>query len=245
MNNISLGGNSIKTFSKINVGVTKLHNKHFHYEIISLNKNSKYKIKFNNYILINLSDPKSNVYLNSYKLYSNSFVTSGNTLTTLETKNNNSLFLIAGMSKKVRKKFLKIQKIDEAKKVSKPWGYEVWFLNKNIKLAFKKIVINKNFKTSLQYHKFKKELNFLFDGKIKFHYKKNNKKLNNIDTKDIGSKILKKYSSIFVKPKIIHRIEALSKITLYEVSTHQLKDVIRLKDDTNRPNGMIKNEHKN
>ena len=112
-------------------------------------------------------------------------------------------------------------------------------------MAFKKIVINKNFKTSLQYHKFKKELNFLFDGKIKFHYKKNNKKLNNIDTKDIGSKILKKYSSIFVKPKIMHRIEALSKITLYEVSTHQLKDVIRLKDDTNRPNGMIKNEHKN
>ena len=47
-----------------------------------------------------------------------------------------------------------------------------------------------------------------------------------------------------VTPPIVHRIEALTNIVLYEVSTLQVNDVIRISDDTKRTNGLIKSEHK-
>ena len=43
---------------------------------------------------------------------------------------------------------------------------------------------------------------------------------------------------------IVHRIEAITDIILYEASTLQLNDVIRLADDTKRSHGKIHNEHK-
>ena len=60
----------------------------------------------------------------------------------------------------------------------------------------------------------------------------------------IRTKVLSSFHSIFVKPNTIHRIEALTNIKLFEVSTPNLSDVIRLSDDTNRPSGKIVAEHK-
>jgi hypothetical protein len=64
-----------------------------------------------------------------------------------------------------------------------------------------------------------------------------------VKTGDIGLKKLKKGMVINVFPKILHRIRALSNITLYEVSSPHLKDVVRVQDDTARMSGHIKSEH--
>ena len=66
------------------------------------------------------------------------------------------------------------------------------------------------------------------------------------------SKILKATKSntinqghvINVKPKTIHRLEAISNLILFEVSSPHLSDVVRVSDDSNRPDGKIKDEHK-
>ena len=76
-------------------------------------------------------------------------------------------------------------------------------------------------------------------------YKKN-KKINNkyVQKKDLGVKKINPISSIFVEPKVLHRIQALSNITLFETSTPHLDDVVRVSDDLNRVNGLISSEHK-
>ena len=43
----------------------------------------------------------------------------------------------------------------------------------------------------------------------------------------------------------IHRIRSNSNITLYEISTPEIDDVIRISDDTNRKSGKIFGEHNN
>ena len=46
-----------------------------------------------------------------------------------------------------------------------------------------------------------------------------------------------------VKPGYIHRVEALTDLTMIESSTIELDDVFRLKDDSNRGDGKIDSEH--
>ena len=141
-----------------------------------------------------------------------------------------------------------IMKIKNIYNVKKPWGYEKWLTgstNKNY--AFKKIFLKKGSKTSLQYHIKKIETNFLFSGNAKLHYmfkkiplkKKNFLKI----SKSIKTKIIKNGSVINVNPKTIHRLEAISDLMLFEVSSPHLSDVVRVSDVTNRPDGKIKNEH--
>ena len=48
---------------------------------------------------------------------------------------------------------------------------------------------------------------------------------------------------VHIKPGCIHRIEALEDLTIIESSSVELDDVIRLEDDTGRPNGRIESEH--
>jgi len=50
-------------------------------------------------------------------------------------------------------------------------------------------------------------------------------------------------SSIDVVPGVLHRLEALTNILLYETSTPHLDDVVRVADDSMRPHGRIEQEH--
>jgi hypothetical protein len=61
---------------------------------------------------------------------------------------------------------------------------------------------------------------------------------------DIAQAELDAVTAIDVTPNIIHRIEALTDILLYEISTPHLDDVIRIQDDANRTNGKIISEHR-
>ena len=130
-------------------------------------------------------------------------------------------------------------------KVDKPWGHELWINGQHPHYALKKIYLKAGSKTSLQYHNLKQETNVLFDGRTKLHFKNNDAVDNDdVDSSDLSQVELGPISSIDVVPGILHRLEAITDILLYETSTPHLDDVIRVSDDSKRPHGRIEQEHR-
>lgn len=121
------------------------------------------------------------------------------------------------------------------KKISKPWGKEVW-LELNNFYCYKRIYINKGFRTSLQYHEHKFETNYIIEGEAEV-WIENHKGV-------IEKKYMKKDDYFSIKPPSKHRVVALTDLILQEVSTPEVDDVIRIEDDTKRGNGKILSEHK-
>jgi len=129
-------------------------------------------------------------------------------------------------------------------KVDKPWGHELWINGQHPCYALKEIYLKAGSKTSLQYHNFKQETNVLFEGRTKLHYKNNDSiKNDDVTSGDLAMLELGPISSIDVVPGVLHRLEALTDIFLYETSTPHLDDVVRVFDDSMRPHGRIEREH--
>jgi len=119
--------------------------------------------------------------------------------------------------------------------VNKPWGREVW-LELNDRYCYKRIYINAGTRTSFQYHNKKHETNYLIKGKAEVWLENDN---------EVIEKFKIKENDFFnVVPPRKHRIIALTDIILQEVSTSEVDDVIRVEDDTNRPNGKVESEHR-
>lgn len=130
-------------------------------------------------------------------------------------------------------------------KVTKPWGHELWISGEHPNYAFKQIAIKPGTKTSLQYHLHKQETNVLFEGKTLLYYKKNEQVPNDkVSQEHLGVAEISAISAIDISPPVIHRLEALTEVVLYEVSTPHLDDVIRIQDDSGRQDGRISGEHK-
>ena len=139
---------------------------------------------------------------------------------------------------------LKVTPESELKKVSKPWGHEIWVNGEHPNYALKKIFIRAGTKTSLQYHRFKQETNVLFGGRARLFFKQDPSVDNDAVTpENLGSIDLDPISSIDVYPGTLHRLEALSDVLLCETSTPHLNDVVRVQDDAKRPDGRIASEH--
>lgn len=113
----------------------------------------------------------------------------------------------------------------KSKKINKPWGYEL-LIEKNKKYMFKKLFMKKGHRCSLQYHQKKIETIYIVEGKLKIFFGINKKKLK--------SKIFKSHENITIKPKIIHRMQAITDSIYIEGSTPELDDVIRISDDYKR-----------
>lgn len=129
-------------------------------------------------------------------------------------------------------------------KVSKPWGHELWINGQHPCYALKEIFIKAGTKTSLQYHNLKQETNVLFQGTAKLHYKANAQISNDqVKETDTGATSIEPVSSVDVMPKTLHRLEAVTDILLYETSTPHLDDVVRVLDDSRRPDGRLEKEH--
>lgn len=107
----------------------------------------------------------------------------------------------------------------------KPWGREIWFAWTS-EYAGKILEIKKGHRFSLQYHEKKWESQYVISGKIKFTYGTNPKKLR--------VKILKKGDKVDIPAHMIHRAQALTKTVLFEVSSPELDDVVKLEDDYGR-----------
>ena len=110
-------------------------------------------------------------------------------------------------------------------KIEKPWGYEV-ILEKNKKYMLKKLFMKKGHRCSLQFHKKKIETIFIIKGKLRIFYGNKQSKL--------SSKIFISQENLTIKPKVIHRMHAITDCIYLESSTPEIKDVVRLSDDYNR-----------
>ncbi|MBK69565.1 MAG: hypothetical protein CMF54_07235 [Legionellales bacterium] len=238
-----IGGNKI---NKVTSGkkITSLNGDKYFYKFINLKKNQTLSIPGkSHYCIYNLS--KSNYYLeykNKKKKITDHIILAKNQKIKIISKNKINLLFCGKKIKNSNYSDILLKKKKNIYKVNKPWGYELWINKGSKKFCFKEILIKKGNKTSLQFHKLKTETNFIYSGKCKLYYSITRPKY--FKKHHIRSKILSSFHSIFVKSNTIHRIEALTNIKLFEVSTPNLSDVIRLSDDTNRPSGKIVTEHK-
>lgn len=121
----------------------------------------------------------------------------------------------------------------KALRKEKPWGYEIWFAQ-NEHYAGKVLFIKKGHRYSLQYHEKKQESQFIYSGKAKLTFGK--------DENNLAEKILEPGDKFDVLPYVIHRVEGLEDTTIFEVSTPELDDVVKLADDYGR-SGKGNNEH--
>jgi len=110
-------------------------------------------------------------------------------------------------------------------RVEKPWGYElIWA--KTEKYAAKILHITKGKRLSLQYHQHKDEAMLVASGKIQVEIEKEGEKKKFLT--------LKAGECLHLPPLTRHRLTAFADADIFEVSTPELDDVIRLEDDHGR-----------
>ena len=110
-------------------------------------------------------------------------------------------------------------------KVDKPWGYEIWYAWTD-QYVGKIIHVNKGEKLSLQYHDEKDETSYLQSGKMLLTQ---GSSVDELTVREILPKACWRNT-----PKLIHTIEALEDSDVFEVSTPQINDVVRLSDNYGR-----------
>lgn len=107
----------------------------------------------------------------------------------------------------------------------KPWGREIWFAHTD-RYAGKILEVKKNARLSLQYHEKKSETQYVIEGKIKLTFGPNEKNLQEI--------ILNPGDKFDISPYTVHRIEGIDTSKIFEVSSPELDDVVKLADDYGR-----------
>ena len=111
------------------------------------------------------------------------------------------------------------------RRTEKPWGYELLYAHTS-RYVGKVIFVEKGHRLSLQYHQRKDESMYILSGKARIDFGEDEAKLTSL--------VLEPGGTIRLKPLTRHRVEALEDTTLLEVSTPELEDVVRLRDDYGR-----------
>jgi len=111
------------------------------------------------------------------------------------------------------------------RKIDKPWGYELLFAH-TPGYAGKLLFIKAGHRLSLQYHEVKDETLYLHQGKAI------------IEIEDSSGQLVQTEAQpgygFRVPPYTKHRMQAIEDTILFEVSTPELEDVIRVEDDYGR-----------
>lgn len=107
------------------------------------------------------------------------------------------------------------------KKITKAWGYEIWWADCPSKYLGKILHINKGHRFSLQYHEKKDETMYILKGKAEVNLSGNK------SIKTVGD-------CIHIPHQTLHRIKAIEDLDIIEVSTHFPTDVVRVEDDYRR-----------
>jgi len=115
----------------------------------------------------------------------------------------------------------------DVKVVPKPWGEERWFAHTD-RYAGKLLIIKKGHRLSLQYHERKHEVQYVDSGRIKYTLGSSDRPGDHRET------IVEAGSVLVLPPGVIHRMEALEDSRVFEMSTPELDDVVRLEDDYGR-----------
>ncbi len=103
------------------------------------------------------------------------------------------------------------------KEILKKWGKELWIAQER-EYGGKILIIKQNHNTSQHFHKDKKETIYCFKGQVDII---------------LSDRIvtLKEGEDITLLPSTVHRIIGKENSILFEVSTPQLEDVVRLNED--------------
>ena len=109
-------------------------------------------------------------------------------------------------------------------KTEKPWGYELLFAH-TPKYAGKVIFVKKGHRLSLQYHKKKDETMYIYEGKVLLEIERDGRMVPSEESKGACFRVM---------PRTKHRLNAIEDTLIFEVSTPELEDVVRLADDYGR-----------
>jgi len=153
---------------------------------------------------------------------------------------------------------IEFYKLNECKKVTKPWGYELWLQpgSEVYPFVLKQLMLSAGNRTSLQVHQLKSESIMILSGQghLLTHpeYFDCNKYLNGEMTKEEVDSFVNDLKIIELEandvfhtpPGTVHRMIAITDLLYVEASTQELDDVIRLQDDRNREHGRIDAEHR-
>jgi mannose-6-phosphate isomerase-like protein (cupin superfamily) len=110
------------------------------------------------------------------------------------------------------------------KRVEKPWGHEVRFVCTE-RYAGKLLFIKAGEQLSLQYHEHKDEAFYVQSGTLELVLGRGPEE--RVERLGPGE-------SRHIKPGTIHRFRAVTDCELFEVSTPELDDVVRIEDDFGR-----------
>jgi mannose-6-phosphate isomerase-like protein (cupin superfamily) len=113
------------------------------------------------------------------------------------------------------------------KRIDKPWGYELLFARTD-RYAGKVIVIQQGECLSYQYHRHKEETLYLHEGRLRLVIDRGGGR----DELDLHAGEV-----VHLPPGTCHRFEARETSVLFEVSTPELDDVVRIDDRYGRSDG--------
>jgi mannose-6-phosphate isomerase-like protein (cupin superfamily) len=106
------------------------------------------------------------------------------------------------------------------RRVEKPWGYELIWAQTDRYVA-KILFIRSGHKLSRQYHRVKDETLYVESGEMKLE-------LGPLEAPEMHT--LKPGDHFHVAPGTIHRMEAITDVRVFEASTPEIDDVVRLED---------------
>ena len=116
--------------------------------------------------------------------------------------------------------------MSEPTRVEKPWGYELHWA-KTDRYVGKLIHVNAGHALSLQYHNQKDETIFLWSGQMLFEIAEGHE---GTAGGPLTTREMTPGESVHVVPKTVHRMTAITDCDIFEVSTPELQDVVRLED---------------
>tara|TARA_R100000008_G_C3510049_1_gene128333 strand:+ start:176 stop:526 length:351 start_codon:yes stop_codon:yes gene_type:complete len=113
------------------------------------------------------------------------------------------------------------------RRVNKPWGFEEIIIE-NEKYVMKMLHINKGQRLSRQYHNKKDETVYVLENVLLVDLSKSEQEENIVT--------MKEGETMRIKPTVVHRFIAPKDkfVKIYEVSTPELDDIVRLSDDYGR-----------
>jgi mannose-6-phosphate isomerase len=112
--------------------------------------------------------------------------------------------------------------ISTATTVDKPWGNEVIFALVEGRFCGKVLNVREGESLSLQYHRTKEEVIFLYQGAITLQIGNSQDSLEHFS--------MKPGMAVHLRPGTLHRITGETDSVLLEVSSTELDDVVRLDD---------------
>jgi mannose-6-phosphate isomerase len=112
--------------------------------------------------------------------------------------------------------------ISTAAIVDKPWGNEVIFALVEGRFCGKILNVRDGESLSLQYHRTKEEVIFLYEGAVALQIGGSEETLEHVS--------MKPGMAVHLRPGTLHRITGEADSVLLEVSSTELDDVVRLED---------------